>query len=240
MSEFVVNPRREKGEPLLEGTGVLLVNPADASLFKNVLNEYEGRRHFLFNSNLYQVAATDTAGPFFVAGPAVGAPMAALVVEKLIALGARQIILYGWCGSLSESLHIGDILLPTWALSEEGTSRHYSQQEKPHSSSNLRGEIGSFLDSRGLSTREGPVWTTDAPYRESRDKVSEYSAQGLVGVDMEFSALCSVAACRQIEFAAVMIVSDELWREQWKPGFRNSDFKKKSPEVVRALFEYCR
>ncbi len=240
MSEFVINPQREKGEPFLEGKGLLFVNPADTSLYKKALKGHDTSRHFLFNSNLYQVAGTDASNPFFVAGPAVGAPMATLTLEKLVALGARQIILYGWCGSISESLQIGDILLPTWAISEEGTSTHYSQKNKPHSSSSLREDIGLFFKSRNFYTKEGPIWTTDAPYREGRAAVSDYSVQGLLGVDMEFSALCSVAAYRQIQFAAVLLVSDELWREQWKPGFRKSSFKKKNSEVVRALIEYCR
>ena len=38
--------------------------------------------------------------------------MAVMALEKLIALGAKNIIVCGWCGSLSQKLKIGDILLP--------------------------------------------------------------------------------------------------------------------------------
>ena len=49
---------------------------------------------------------------YFIAGPAIGAPMAVMTMEKLIALGARRIFLFGWCGSMRDSLGIGDLLLP--------------------------------------------------------------------------------------------------------------------------------
>ena len=56
--------------------------------------------------------------------------MAALTMEKLIALGARQIILFGWCGAIAPNLHVGDILVPARALSGEGTSRYYGSDGK--------------------------------------------------------------------------------------------------------------
>ena len=154
----------------------------------------EMQRSFLFNSNLYY------SEKLFLAGPAVGAPVAVMCLEKLIALGAKKIILYGWCGSLQEELRAMDVLLPTEALSEEGTSRHYQDQTQGHNqdknrqrekilaSPTLHTHLGNILTAADFSYQTGKIWTTDAPYRETRTKITDYAGQGIYGVDMEFSA----------------------------------------------------
>ncbi len=54
---------------------------------------------------------------------------------------------------------------------------------------------------------------------------------------MEYSALCTVAACRGIDFAALFLVSDELWNREWKAGFTSKAFKLKSKNQVSRLIE---
>ena len=237
----LINPKREKGEPTLPETGLLVLNPADVLNIAGVLKKTGARKHFFFNGNLLVVPGEENAGaPFFMAGPAVGSPMAVLAFEKLIALGAGRIIVFGWCGSLISEISVGDVLLPTWAVSDEGTSKHYPVEERPESSSVLRGHLSTHLGRQGIQPRSGPIWTTDAPYRETRDQVETYGGQGVLGVDMEFSALCTVASFRRVEMAAVMLVSDELCHPEWKPGFRTKVFREKSPRLIEILLESCR
>ena len=113
METCILNPERCKADPKIPATGILAVNPSDAHCLAEYAEQAGLKRFFLFNSTLYCSEA------LFLAGPAVGAPMAVLCLEKLIALGAEKIILYGWCGSLQERLHGMDILVPTSGLSEE-------------------------------------------------------------------------------------------------------------------------
>ena len=49
-----------------------------------------------------------------------------LDLEILIHLGAKYIIAVGETGAIKEGLEIGNIVLPTWGLREEGTSYHYA------------------------------------------------------------------------------------------------------------------
>ena len=171
----------------------------------------------------------------FWAGPAVGAPMAVICLEKLIALGATRIVVCGWCGSLRPDLGVGELVLPTWSISEEGTSAHYPVEGRSETSPRLRGELKGFFADAGKELREGPVWTTDALYRETREKVARYGGEGILAVDMECSALMQVAAFRRVELAAVLLVSDLLWREAWQPGFQGKEFRKRSQGLVAAL-----
>ncbi len=163
-----------------------------------------------------------------------------MCLEKLIALGAEKIILYGWCGSLQKELRAMDVLVPTECLSEEGTSEHYRKEgyrgdKVIHSSPELRELLCRNLTTNGIDFQQGSLWTTDAPYRETEEKVAAYSARGISGVDMEYAALCAVAAFRGIEFAAVTLVSDELLSRPWKPEYSFKAFKKKSRHLLTLL-----
>ena len=236
---MLISPGREKGEPELPATGLLLINPAEADAGLRLAQKKGGRQHFLYNSRLALIPAVPPAEPFFLAGPAVGAPMAVLALEKLVALGARRMIVYGWCGSLNETLGIGDVMLPTWAISAEGTSAHYPLKTRPESHASTRQRLIDGLTAQGLTVRAGPVWTTDAPYRESVAQVRQLGKEGVLGVDMEFSALAAAAAFRGIQLTAVLLVSDELWSGAWNPGFRNKGFKKKSTAILHFLADFC-
>jgi len=228
MSTCIINPTRIKGEPELPPTGILAVNPADSGCFSGLAGRYALHRHVLFHAQLYR---GDT---FFLAGPAVGAPMAVICLEKLIALGARRIVVYGWCGSLHPSLAAGELFVPTGGLSEEGTSGHYHGGEGGDDES-LRSWLVETLAGVGHHPKQGRIWTTDAVYRETREKVQRYSAQGILAVDMEYTALRAVAAFRRVSLAAVMLVSDELFHREWVPRFQHKQFRADSRCVLDRL-----
>jgi len=233
--DCLINPERGRGEAAISGTGLLCITPNEVMALGRKAKEQGGSRHPFYHATLW---GWPEGG--FLCGPALGAPMAAMTLEKLIALGGRRFVLFGSCGALSRDLCIGDLLMPAWAVSQEGTSRHYPLVESPRSSRDLHGAVADYLVQRGLVPHHGGgVWTTDAPYREHRQVIRHYQAQGVVAVDMEFSALLSVAAFRQVELAAVMVVSDLLSGDRWQSGFNSLPFKTAMQAVGRALLGYC-
>lgn len=236
MTDTVIDPSRQQGEATIAGPVLLFVNPGDASRIISAAKKLNGKQHFLFHSNLLEIPGRQTT---FWAGPALGAPAAVMALEKLIALGCTNVIVHGWCGSLAPGLKAGDVFLPTWALSEEGTSAHYPLAAGPAAAQGLRLQLADFLRQSGYAVQEGPIWTTDAPYRETRQKVREYGSRGIMAVDMEFSALCTVAAYRGVSLAAAMLVSDELYHAAWRPIFTSKAFQKKSMEIFHALARFA-
>lgn len=233
-ANILIHPRKGRKEKNLPENGILLVNPSEASRCHLQLRQKGGESRHLFNSDL-TVAAGQS---FFVGGPAIGAPMAAMSMEKLIALGAKRIILFGWCGAISSILKVGDIMLPSEAKSGEGTSRYYPLSIPAAPSAIFRLHIAEAFRNNNMAVHTGCVWSTDAVYREDRLKLQELNErEGVGAVDMEFSALCAVACFRNIEFTAVLIVSDELWGKAWKPGFSSDIFletKVKALDIVLA------
>lgn len=228
---IIIHPGRGRSEKTIPRCGLFLVNPTEARIGLQTLLDRGGKRRPLFHSGLVVSPEDD----FFVAGPAVGAPMAVMTLEKLIALGADSVIMAGWCGALDDSLHVGDILLGGQAYPGEGTSRYYSRQKVFSPSVRLNRGMKKFLE----LPPPRPVWSTDAPYRESRPMLAELVRNySISAVDMEYSALCAVAAHREVDFGALFLVSDELWNRDWRPGFNSKDFKKRSRGQVEALMDH--
>ena len=175
-----------------------------------------------------------------LAGPVLGAPQAVLVLERLVALGSRTVLVLGWCGSLQQQIRTGDWVMPTGARSEEGTSAHYPAASPaltpdPSLSSRLR----SFCDQRGRPVHVGPVWSTDAPLRETVGKVLSHGGEGLLAVEMEMSALFRVAEYRRVALAGLLVVSDELFTLKWRAGFRSPTFKSSCRQAVRVVLDFC-
>lgn len=230
--EILIHPVRGKNEKKIPSRGIFFVNPQEARMALELLQRQGGTRRFLFHSGLVVSPGND----FFVAGPAVGAPMAVLTLEKLIVLGATTVIMSGWCGALTRKLRVGDTLLGGLAHCGEGTSGYYSSEKISRPSPGLLGHLQEVMG----ATPTLPIWSTDAPYRESRHMLDRLAGEhGIAGVDMEYSALCTVAVFRKIDFSALFLVSDELWNREWRAGFMGKVFKQKSMTQVHWLVDYA-
>lgn len=175
---------------------------------------------------------------FSCVGPATGSPAAALFLEQMIASGAKNIIALGCAGSLQPGLLIGDYLLATGSLSEEGTSSHYfPDQKQPMPDTKAISALADILQKKGISFQEGMVWTTDAPYRELVWKVKKYQESNIYAVEMEISALYTVARFHGVALAAIVVISDELFTFQWKRGFNKPLFKEKFHHLAKTILE---
>ena len=236
-NDALINPLRLKGDPQLSsGPCLLLINPQESRYALQEARKQGMRSLPLFYSNLIETSQNDSKS--YWAGPAIGSPFAVMTLEKLIALGITKCVILGWCGALVDSLQVGDVVLPTWGKSEEGTSRHYPVDHRAESSKNLRNALTEYLEAHDVSCTAGPVWTTDALYRETRSKINTYASQSILAVDMEFSALATVAAFRGIEMAAALLVSDELYHNTWQPGFNTKSFRKQSRHLFSIMAKF--
>jgi uridine phosphorylase len=230
----VIDPKRGRHEESLPRLAVLVFSPEDLASFSACFSQPPRRSHKLYLSEVF--IGNCNGAPIALAGPMLGAPQTVLVLEKMIALGARKFIAVGWCGSLRAEVRIGDIVLPSGAICEEGTSNHYPGVECAPSSQ-LSGSLKSALSSTGRPIHEGTVWTTDAPFRETCAKVKAFQSQGILSVDMETSALFAVSRFRGVDLAAVLIVSDDLSGLHWVHGFRNPAFHESRKRVIKSILD---
>ena len=120
------------------------------------------------------------------------------------------------------------------AIRDEGTSHHYLAASKyAVASQELTSQLTESLERRNVPYRLGVSWTIDAIYRETIAEAREYQQEGVATVDMEASALFSVAEYRGVEIGAMFTISDSLADLEWRPDFDSTEARR----GLEALFE---
>ncbi|MDP4980236.1 MAG: nucleoside phosphorylase [Desulfobacterales bacterium] len=227
VDDAVVKPVKGKRTPDTGRLAVLVGTVVDLDQLVRSMGLTAQRPHPLFTSRLF-VRDQNDAEPISLVGPIVGAPYAVMLLETLVAWGVRHFFFLGWCGAVSPAVKIGDILLPTAALIDEGTSVHYcDSREAPtvsHPTPASVEMIRHMLAPENTRLHAGAVWTTDAIFRETPDKIRRFQAEGALAVDMEMSALFSAAHYRGVDIGGMLVVSDELSSLHWVPGFKTEAF----------------
>ncbi len=213
-----------------------IFTPTNAILnsFKKTLQE---NKQCHIKAKPYLNFTTITETPFAnIVGPAIGAPAAVLCLEPFLQNKNAKIIFLGTCGGIShqteQEIRIGDFILPSGAISEEGTSRHYGGLEEiPYALNSFQEQLEKSLkktvnaQEHQPTVAKGKVWTTDVPYLEDESKVASYKAKGAIAVDMEFSAILQLCSSYSIPFASVLIVSDIVSGDK-KSGLRSPTLKR--------------
>ncbi|MCC7404624.1 MAG: nucleoside phosphorylase [Bdellovibrionales bacterium] len=155
-----------------------------------------------------------------LSGFGIGAPAVAAKIEELAAFGVKRFFAIGTCGALNPHLAIGSVVLCEKALREEGTSHHYLPPEaEAESDSLLLRRAETEIKHLGIAIPRTTTWTIDSPYRETREEIAEFAAQGISVVDMEAAAAFAAARYRQVPLACLLVVSDRLTTPEWDPQF---------------------
>jgi uridine phosphorylase len=170
--------------------------------------------------------------PITVAHPGLAAPVAAGVMEELIALGCRKFVACGGAGVLDSALATRTVVVPSSAVRDEGTSYHYIAPAREIAADPYVVEvIESVLRQHGVTHRVGKTWTTDAFYRETRTRVARRKAEGCLTVEMECAAFLAVAQFRAVAFGQMLATGDDVSGVDWDPrdwdSRIHSDFSEK-------------
>jgi purine-nucleoside phosphorylase len=162
------------------------------------------------------LAELDDGRSVTVFHPGVGAPLAAGLLEEVIALGGRKFIACGGAGALDQRLTLGHLIVPDAAVRDEGTSYHYLPPGREVEASPAGvAAIERVLDQHGLPYVTGKVWTTDAIFRETAGKVRMRRDEGCLAVEMEAAAFFAVAQFRGVIFAQLLYSGDDLSGPEW-------------------------
>ena len=233
----IVNPRKGKRSPDIGPVAVMVSSRLDMDLLVRELNIPKNDFHQLSMSRLY-----NGPGGISVTGPFIGAPYATMLLEDLIAWGARRILFFGWAGTLVEEVAIGDLLVAGGAFIDEGTSGHYSgagRGDLATAPGEVTDRLRTDLSRAGIAHHGGEVWSTDAIYRETHEKVAYFREKSALAVEMELSAMFTVAAFRNVEMGALLAISDDLSGEAWRPGFGDKRFKETRKRVAGLIPGIC-
>ncbi|HPR17946.1 MAG TPA: nucleoside phosphorylase [Candidatus Cloacimonadota bacterium] len=146
----------------------------------------------------------------------IGSAGAAGLLEELIGLGFKKFIVCGGAGVLQKDIAVGHLIIPVSAIRDEGVSYHYIKpSRKVECNPKVVATIENDFRKHHIEFIKAITWTTDAFYRETKNKIELRKAEGCVTVEMEAAALFSVAQFRHIELGYILYGGDDLSNEKW-------------------------
>jgi uridine phosphorylase len=164
---------------------------------------------FNHNRGLWGYTGTAPDGqPLTIQSTGMGGPSTAIVVSELVELGATRLLRVGTCGALHEDLGLGQLVIATAALSDDGTSRALGAKDRLPASPELISAMDRADD--GGAAARGVVVSTDLFY-DAGDRETGWREAGAMAVEMEAATLFTLAARRGVQAGCALIVSDLLF-----------------------------
>ena len=142
----------------------------------------------------------------------IGGPYAVLISEQLAASGVRLIVGLTSAGRVSCELPLPCLIVATGAIRDEGTSLHYLPAAKEVScpAPEIADLVYQELAATGRPVRQGKVWTTDAPYRETQIQLERWAAEGILAVEMQAASLFAFGVAKGMAAVSIAMVSNAV------------------------------
>lgn len=161
---------------------------------------------------MYGFTGTYKGRRISVQGTGMGIPSISIYVTELIqSYGAKTLIRVGTCGGLSTETKIRDVILAMSSSTDSSMNRNYfgTIDFAPTANFDLLYNAYQTGLEKGLNLKCGNVFTSDIFYDTKRD-IQDLIDHNVLAVEMETTALYSIAQRFNCRALAVLTVSDHL------------------------------
>lgn len=148
-----------------------------------------------------------------VQGTGMGMPSASIYIHELInSYDAKKLIRVGTCGSISEDVHVRDLVIAQAAATPSSIIRNdFPKYDFPQIADfDLLLKSYQLAQEKGFTTHVGNVLSDDVFYKESLDEVFKLGSYGVLGIEMEAAVLYYLGAKFKVQTLGIMTVSDSL------------------------------
>ena len=146
----------------------------------------------------------------------IGCPACCGFMDELIAIGIKKIMFCGGGGTLDTNIKVGELLIVDGAIRDEGFSYHYVEPSRIiYTQKDVKETIHSYLLANNIPHLEGLVWTTDAFYRETKDRIKLRKEEGAKFVEMEQAGCIAVTQFRNVKYGSIIYAGDDVSLDEW-------------------------
>ena len=199
----------------------LVLLPGDPNRATRIASRFDGgleaARRVNDHRQMFGYTGTWQGTPVSVQTTGMGTPSLSIVVEELLMLGVSRLIRVGTTGGIAPGIRTGDLIVASGATPADGATRTYLRGDAyaPVADFGLTRALVEEAAAQGVTARVGPVATVDVFYNPDEDYVSKWLSRGILGFEMESSALFYLAARaagqgKDVRAACILTVSDVL------------------------------
>lgn len=189
--------------------------PGDPDRVLRIAKYLDGAREIAYSREFRTWTGTYKGIPVSATSTGVGCPSASIAVEELANVGATHFIRVGSTAALKPGIAVGDIIINTAAMRNEGTTRFYVRDGYPAAADHflthaLIETAIALREERGYQLHVGLNACDDAFYGETPEHIAMLVKHNLLNVDMESAAIFTVAHLRNLKAAMIAGVSSNL------------------------------
>ena len=179
-----------------------------AKYFENAQLVANNREHRTFTGTYkgIKVSVTSTG---------MGCPSAAIATEELANIGAKCFIRIGSSAAIKEGIYVGDLIISTGAMKNEGTSKFFVPDSFPaipdfDLTYVLLSTAREMTTNSEIQVHYGIGSTDDAFFGETPEFINSLYEYGCINMEMEGSGIFTVAQRKGCRAAAIYGVSANL------------------------------
>lgn len=192
---------------LEEGMGIkYALMPGDPGRIERIKPFLENVKELEYNREFRSIAGSYKGVEVIAISTGIGGCSAGIAAEELNNIGVRAMIRIGSCGALQKDIALGELILVSGAVRDDGASKAYIKDIYPaYADAKLLGCIIDAAEELGVKYREGVAHSHESFYHEENDAESEYwSGKGVLGADMESAALFTIGRLRGVRCASIL------------------------------------
>jgi len=149
-----------------------------------------------------------------VQGTGMGIPSISIYVNELIReYGVKNLVRVGSCGAIQKDIKVRDVILAMTSSTDSNVNRlaFPGFDYAPCANFELLQKAYQVGKQKGLEIRVGNVLSADVFYRDSMDMVKKLGDHGVLAVEMETTALYTLAAKYSVNALSILTVSDHIF-----------------------------
>ena len=192
---------------LEEGLGIeYAILPGDPARIDRIAEMLDKPRELAYNREFRSVRGRYRGIDVLALSTGIGGCSAGIAAEELHNIGVRAAIRVGSCGALQKGIALGDLIVVSGAVRDDGASKAYLPDNYPaYADIELVSCILEAAAALGVPYHEGVAHSHESFYHDENDAESEYwSKKGVLGADMESAALLTIGRLRGMKAASIL------------------------------------
>ncbi len=148
-----------------------------------------------------------------VQGTGMGIPSFSIYINELFDFyGVTTAVRVGTCGSLQNDIHLRDIVIPMSASTDSSVNkiRFNGCDYSPTADYGLLSRAVDITVNKGITPKVGNIFASDEFYKDDKDWWKIFADYGVLAVEMETTALYTIAAKFKAKALTILTVSDSL------------------------------
>ena len=148
-----------------------------------------------------------------VQGSGMGIPSIAIYATELISeYGVKNLMRVGTCGAMQPHIRIRDLVLAQSASTDSSFNRHVfgGWDYAPTANFKMLHSAYERAVAHGIEPHVGNIFSSDVFYRDDTTVTNLLTKHGVLAVEMETTALYTLAAKHSVNALTILTVSDHL------------------------------